>query len=113
MAAKKRAKKSTKRPATKRKAAKRPAKKSAAARGGGKGLRAKKTPSAALATVIGGGSISRLDATKKIWSYIRSHKLQNPANKRNIKPDQKLGKVFGAREFSMFKMAAGLGKHLK
>ena len=43
--------------------------------------------------------------TKKLWDYIKKHKLQDPANKRNINADDKLKKVFdGKSTVSMFEM---------
>jgi chromatin remodeling complex protein RSC6 len=38
---------------------------------------------------------SRIDATKYICQYIRDHNLQNPADRRQINPDEKLGKLLG------------------
>ena len=37
--------------------------------------------------------VSRLDVTKKICQYIKEHELQNPADKRIIVPDDKLGSL--------------------
>ena len=36
---------------------------------------------------------SRVDVTKFICSYVKEHNLQNPADKRQIKPDKKLKKL--------------------
>lgn len=66
-----------------------------------------------LVDVIGTHEISRTEATKKIWDYIKAHNLQDPANKRLIRPDAKLAKVFGSKEpLDMFKLAGCLSKHL-
>ena len=35
------------------------------------------TPSAALAAVIGKKAIPRTEVTKKVWEYIKKHKLQD------------------------------------
>lgn len=71
-------------------------------------------PSAALADLVGADTLTRGEMTKKVWDYIKSHGLQDEANKRLIKPDAKLAKVFGSAEtIDMFKMAGLLGPHLK
>merc|ERR1711869_164701 len=41
----------------------------------GKGIFAKKTLSPALAAICGAKSLPRTEVTKKIWVYIKSHKL--------------------------------------
>jgi chromatin remodeling complex protein RSC6 len=69
-------------------------------------------PSAELAAVIGETPVARTEAVKLIWDYIKSHNLQNPANKRNILADDKLSKVFGKDEVTMFELTGLLGKHL-
>lgn len=71
------------------------------------------TPSDALAEVVGKGPMPRTEITKKLWDYIKKHKLQDPENKRNIKPDAKLAKVFGSSAaIDMFKMTSKISKHL-
>lgn len=66
-----------------------------------------------LAALVGEEQLSRGDVTKKIWDYIKQQELQDPQNKRLIRPDAKLAKVFGNNEpLDMFKLAGVLGKHL-
>ena len=78
------------------------------------GLQKPLTPSAELAAVIGKGEVARSDAVKKMWDYIKSHKLQDPANKRDILADEKLKPIFGGKDkVSMFEMNAHLAKNLK
>jgi chromatin remodeling complex protein RSC6 len=67
----------------------------------------------ALAEIVGHGPMARTEVTKKLWDYIKKHKLQSHNNKRNIVPDQKLGKVLGNSEIDMFKMTSKVSKHLK
>ena len=71
------------------------------------------TPSTELAAVIGSAAAARTEVVKKLWAYIKKHNLQNPKNKRNILADDKLSKVFGKKEVSMFELASLIGKHLK
>ena len=61
------------------------------------------TPSAALAAVVGSNPLPRTDVTKKVWDYIKKHKLQDSVNSRNINADDKLKAVFnGKAKVSMF-----------
>jgi chromatin remodeling complex protein RSC6 len=72
------------------------------------------TPSAALAAVIGANPLPRTDVTKKIWDYIKKHKLQDAENRRNINADDKLKAVFnGKKTVSMFEMTKLISGHLK
>lgn len=68
-----------------------------------------------LADVVGKGPMPRTEVTKKIWEYIKKKNLQNPKNRRNIMPDEKLAKVFGSKkQVSMFEMTKIINqKHLK
>jgi len=69
--------------------------------------------SEALAEVIGRGPMPRTEVTKKIWAYIKKNNRQDPSNKRNIIPDEKLAKVFGStKAISMFEMTKIVSKHL-
>ncbi len=70
------------------------------------------TPSADLAAVVGKDPLPRTEVVKKMWDYIKKHKLQDAANKRNINADDKLKKVFGKPQVTMFEMAGLIGKHL-
>jgi chromatin remodeling complex protein RSC6 len=72
------------------------------------------TPSAALAAVIGANPLPRTDVTKKVWDYIKKHKLQDAVNRRNINADDKLKAVFnGKKTVSMFEMTKLISGHLK
>ncbi len=70
-------------------------------------------PSAALAAVVGEAPLPRTDVMKKLWEYIKSHELQDPADGRIIQADAKLAAVFGRPQVSMFEMTALLGRHLR
>lgn len=68
----------------------------------------------ALAEIVGHGPMARTEVTKRLWDYIKKHKLQDQKNKRNINPDQKLGRVLGStQQIDMFKMTSKIAKHLK
>ena len=70
------------------------------------------TPSAELAAVVGTSPLPRTEVVKKLWDYIKAHQLQDAQNKRNINADDKLAKVFGKKQVTMFEMAGLIGKHL-
>ena len=49
----------------------------------------------------------------KVWESIKTHKLQNPQNKREIMADEKLQAVFGGKnKVSMFEMNKHLAQSL-
>ncbi|CAI9294543.1 unnamed protein product [Lactuca saligna] len=56
----------------------------------------------------GRNEIPRTEVLKVIWAYIKEKDLQDPANKRVIKCDEKLKKIFGEREQVGFLEIAGL-----
>jgi upstream activation factor subunit UAF30 len=70
------------------------------------------TPSDALAAIVGAKPLPRTQVVKKLWGYIRNHKLQDSVNRRNINADDKLRKVFGKGTVSMFEMTKLVSKHL-
>jgi chromatin remodeling complex protein RSC6 len=70
-------------------------------------------PSAALAAVVGDKPLPRTEVVSKMWDYIKKHKLQNEANKREIIADEKLSAVFGKDKVTMFEMNKFLAMHLK
>lgn len=65
-----------------------------------------------LEAVIGKGPMTRAEVTSKVWEYIKKNDLQDSKDKRQINPDDKLGKVIGKDQISMFKMTAAVSKHL-
>jgi chromatin remodeling complex protein RSC6 len=69
--------------------------------------------SSELEAVIGKGPMPRSEVVKQIWVYIKKHDLQNPKNKRNIMADDKLRKIFGKDEVTMFEMTKLVSGHLK
>lgn len=66
-----------------------------------------------LAEIVGQGPLPRTEVTKKVWEYIKKHKLQDEKNKRMIVPDQKLSDVLETTQpIDMFKMTSKISKHL-
>ena len=71
-------------------------------------------PDAALAEVVGSKPLPRTQVAKKLWEYIKKHDLQDKKNRRMINADAKLSPVFGGKkQVSMFEMTALVSKHLK
>lgn len=70
-------------------------------------------PSKELAAVVGAAPLPRTEVVSKVWEYIKKHKLQNEANKREIIADEKLKAVFGRDKVTMFEMNKYLAQHLK
>ncbi len=71
-------------------------------------------PDSALAAVVGSKPIPRTQVAKKLWEYIKKHKLQNQKNKRLIDADDRLKSVFnGKKQVNMFEMTKLVNKHLK
>ena len=93
-----------------------PAKKAKAA-GGKKGKKAKAPGgmepalSPELAAFVGAPRMHRFKIVKAIWAYIKAHGLQDPADKRSILPDAKLGTVLTA-PVTMFSMNRQLNAHI-
>jgi chromatin remodeling complex protein RSC6 len=115
-ATKKVAKKTTKKVATK--ATKKVAKKKTTKKAGGTKRKPNAafmkplTPSEALAAIIGGKPVPRTEVVKGLWAYIKKNKLQDDKNRRNINADDKLKKIFGKAQVSMFEMNKLVNKHL-
>jgi chromatin remodeling complex protein RSC6 len=71
--------------------------------------------SGTLAAVVGHGPMPRTEVTKKLWDYIKKHKLQSSTDKRQITVDEKLSAVFGIpakRTVHMLEMPGKLKSHL-
>jgi upstream activation factor subunit UAF30 len=69
-------------------------------------------PSNELAAVVGSKPLPRAEVVSKVWDYIKTNKLQDPQNKREIMADEKLQAVFGKERVTMFEMNKHLAQHL-
>ena len=82
--------------------------------GGGGAFMKPMQPDEALGAVVGNEPMPRTEVTKRIWDYIRNNNLQDPNDKRTIKADAKLKKVFNGKDsVSMFEMTKLVNGHLK
>lgn len=70
--------------------------------------------SSELAKVVGADEMPRAEVLKKVWEYIRANNLQDSQNKKLIKPDTLLSKIFDTSEsVDMFKLPGLLSPHMK
>jgi upstream activation factor subunit UAF30 len=70
-------------------------------------------PDEKLAAIIGHDPLPRTEITRKLWDYIRSHNLQDPANKTFINADDNLKQLFEGRErVNMFEMTKLVFSHV-
>ncbi len=111
-AKKKTVKKKAKKKVAKKKTAKKKAKKKSKRKPNAAFMRPM-TCSAALQAVVGKKPIPRTQVTKKLWEYIKKHKLQDKVNRRMINADASLKVVFGGKKkVNMFEMTKLVSKHL-
>jgi len=64
-----------------------------------------------LAVLGSAAPISRPLVAKKVWAYIKKHKLQDPKKRREIVAE-KLKPVFGKARLDMFQMTKAISEHL-
>jgi chromatin remodeling complex protein RSC6 len=71
-------------------------------------------PDEALAKIVGSTPIPRGELTKKLWDYIKKHKLQDEKKRTNINADEALKVVFnGKKQVTMFEMTKLVSGHVK
>ncbi|GAU39526.1 hypothetical protein TSUD_222960 [Trifolium subterraneum] len=61
-----------------------------------------------LGSFIGSPEVSRTEAVKKVWDYIKLQNLQNPDNKKEIFCDDKLKTIFDGKDKVVFTEIARL-----
>ena len=77
-------------------------------------LSQKLKPSKQLAIVLGGdNAVSRAEAVKGIWDYVKKHNLQNPENRREILADESLKPLFGKNKITMFEVGKIVNSNLE
>ena len=71
-------------------------------------------PDAVLGAIIGSEPIPRSQITKKLWDYIKAHKLQDEKKKSNINADATLAPFFGGKkQVTMFELPKLVSQHVK
>uniref|UniRef100_A0A7N0TN16 DM2 domain-containing protein n=1 Tax=Kalanchoe fedtschenkoi TaxID=63787 RepID=A0A7N0TN16_KALFE len=73
-----------------------------------RGITMPKRVSSEMQAFLGVQEISRTQALKEIWAYIKQHDLQDPQNKKVIICDQKLKTIFADKDRVGFLEIAGL-----
>ena len=72
------------------------------------------SPSKILAAIIGPKALPRTLVTKKIWQYIKKHRLQDRTKRIMINADAKMKALFGGkRQVTMFELTKYVSRHLK
>ena len=70
-------------------------------------------PDEKLSAVVGAAPLPRTELTKKLWVYIKKHKLQDAKKRTMINADDALKAVFnGKKTVSMFEMTKLVSGHL-
>ncbi|KAG6393268.1 hypothetical protein SASPL_147505 [Salvia splendens] len=76
------------------------------------GIMKAKPISLALQDFVGETEISRVEAVKKVWAYIKANNLQNPVDRREIFCDDTLKKLFeGKDKVGFLEIAKLLSSH--
>jgi upstream activation factor subunit UAF30 len=76
-------------------------------------LNQKLRPSPELGKIMGGSQpVTRAEAVKKLWDYVKKEDLQNPENRREILADDNLKPLFGKNKISMFEVGKVINSHL-
>jgi upstream activation factor subunit UAF30 len=92
-----------------------PSPKSHTAKGRTSGALAKPVrPDEVLTALVGPGPLPRSEVIKKVWQYIRHHRLQDSQNRRNINADDKIRALFGGKsQATMFELTKFINQHLR
>jgi upstream activation factor subunit UAF30 len=70
-------------------------------------------PDETLAAVVGSDPLPRTEITKRVWEYIREHKLQDAQDRRRLRPDDHLRAVWdGQDSVTMFELSKFENRHL-
>ena len=70
-------------------------------------------PDADLATIVGSEPLTRAALTQKIWEYVKKNDLQDPKDRRTIRADANLKRIFGGKDsVSMFEMTRLVNQHV-
>ncbi|WVQ85815.1 hypothetical protein IAT38_007983 [Cryptococcus sp. DSM 104549] len=81
--------------------------------GGGGAFNKELILSDALADLVGTARLSRPQVVKQIWAYVKERDLQDPNDKRYIRCDEKLNRVFHTDRLHMFTMNKILVDHVR
>lgn len=65
-----------------------------------------------LTRIVGSEPLPRTEVTKRVWDYIKQHKLQDQENRRQINADENLRELFGRDSVTMFEMTKIINQYL-
>jgi chromatin remodeling complex protein RSC6 len=65
-----------------------------------------------LGAIVGHKPLPSAQIVKKLWGYIKRHKLQSPSDGRVIVADSKLALVLGKRSANMMEMMKLVERHI-
>jgi upstream activation factor subunit UAF30 len=92
---------------------KHPQKKAPNAKKAPKALAKAVRPDQVLAAIVGPEPLPRTELTKRIWAYIRAHKLQDTQDRCRIQADDQLRALFdGQDSVTMFELTKFVNRHL-
>jgi upstream activation factor subunit UAF30 len=91
-----------------------PSRKTNIAKGRAAGALAKPVqPNDVLAAVVGPDPLPRTELTKRVWAYIREHKLQDAQDRRRIRADDRLRAFLDGQEsVTMFELTKFVNRRL-
>ena len=70
-------------------------------------------PNETLAILVGHTPLPRAQIFKKVWAYIKEHRLQDLGDRRLINVDERLASLFDDRkQINMFEVPKLLNRHL-
>ncbi len=70
-------------------------------------------PDADLAAIVGPEPLTRAALTQKVWEYVKKNGLQDPKDRRTIRADMNMKRIFGGKEaVSMFEMTRLVNQHV-
>jgi len=70
-------------------------------------------PDELLSKVVGSKPLPRGELTKKIWDYIKKHKLQDEKKRTQINGDETLKAIFGGKKsVTMFELTKHVSTHI-
>jgi len=70
-------------------------------------------PSKELAAIVGSQPLLHSEASRRVWMYVKAHRLQDPKDSLKIKPDDKLAAVVGKAALSTVELTQAVMKGLK
>ena len=71
------------------------------------------TPSFELGAIVGRSPLPYSEIIRRLWAYIKNNQLQVAEDRRHVRADHRLARVFGGPTFTMFDINKCLSGHLQ